>query len=98
MNREAYPYWEPVDEEEECLECDEEDEAEEEFTDSTDISGDDFTLSSDGLTVEFGQEGSKQEIIEGMDIATLRSYIRGNGGKVDTRWGQKRLIKEALKL
>jgi hypothetical protein len=41
---------------------------------------------------------SEREAINGMDTATLQAYIRGNHGKVDKRWGKKRLIQEALKL
>jgi len=86
----------PIDDEE-CIDCDEE-----ESIDSTDTSQDDVTVSveklSGGLTIELGQEGSKQELIMGMDVNTLRGYIQGNGGKVDGRWGPKKLIEEALKL
>jgi len=99
LNKEAYPYWELVDEDEECVDCDEE---EDESVDSTDSTRDNITLSleesTDGLTLELGQEGSKQELVRGMDVVTLRGYIQANGGKVDGRWGPKKLIEEALKL
>jgi len=98
LNKEAYPYWELVEEDEECIECDED---EEESIDSTDSNQDDVTLSVEeppvGLMMELGQEGSKHELVMGMDVRTLRGYIQGNGGKVDNRWGRKRLIEEALK-
>jgi len=41
---------------------------------------------------------SEREAINGMDVVTLQAYILGNRGKVDKRWGKKRLIQEALKL
>ena len=41
---------------------------------------------------------SEREAVNGMDVATLKAYIVGNHGKVDKRWGRKRLIQEALKL
>lgn len=53
---------------------------------------------SDGLHVEFGAGLTDEELIKGMDTALLKNYIVANGGKVDGRWGKKRLIQEALKL
>ena len=49
-----------------------------------------------GMTAAAGF--SEREAINGMDTATLQAYILGNRGKVDKRWGRKRLIQEALKL
>jgi len=56
-----------------------------------------FTLSQGGDVTE-STGFSEQEAIRGMDKATLQAYIVGNNGKVDARWGRKRLIQEALKL
>lgn len=53
---------------------------------------------SDGLHIEFGGGITEAELITGMDTATLKNYVVANGGKVDGRWGKKRLIQEALKL
>jgi len=56
-----------------------------------------YTINQGGdMTVEAGF--SEREAINGMDTATLQAYILGNHGKVDKRWGRKRLIQEALKL
>lgn len=56
-----------------------------------------FTINQGGgMTSEAGF--SEREAINGMDTATLQAYILGNRGKVDKRWGRKRLIQEALKL
>jgi len=54
---------------------------------------------STGLTREFKGESPTHEVfIRGMDDELLKTYIEGQGGKVDGRWGRKRLIEEALKL
>lgn len=53
---------------------------------------------SDGLHTEFGTGITEEELIRGMDVALLKNYIVSNGGKVDGRWGRKRLVQEALKL
>lgn len=56
-----------------------------------------YTINQEGdMTAEAGF--SEREAINGMDTATLQAYIVGNRGKVDKRWGRKRLIQEALKL
>jgi len=56
-----------------------------------------YTINQSGdMTPETGF--SEREAINGMDTATLQAYILGNHGKVDKRWGRKRLIQEALKL
>jgi len=56
-----------------------------------------YTINQGGdMTPEAGF--SEREAINGMDTATLQAYILGNQGKVDKRWGKKRLIQEALKL
>lgn len=41
---------------------------------------------------------SRADMIAGMDTITLKAYIVSNGGKVDNRWGLKKLIEEAQKL
>lgn len=56
-----------------------------------------YTINQDGdMTSVAGF--SEHEAINGMDVATLQAYIVGNNGKVDGRWGRKKLIEEALKL
>ena len=56
-----------------------------------------YTINQDGSMTE-NTGFSEREAINGMDVATLQAYIVGNHGKVDKRWGRKRLIQEALKL
>jgi len=41
---------------------------------------------------------SSEQMIRGMDMATLRGYIRGQGGEWNKHWSRERLIKEALTL
>jgi len=41
---------------------------------------------------------TEKEIFNGMDVNTLKLYIINQDGKVDNRWGHKRLVQEALKL
>lgn len=55
---------------------------------------------SRGLTKAFNQSTppTDNDFIHGMDDATLKYFITGNGGKVDGRWGRTRLIEEAKKL
>ena len=54
--------------------------------------------SSDGLREELGGGISEEALIRGMEDALLKTYIVGNGGKVDGRWGREKLVQEALKL
>ena len=84
------PYWEPVEKQEST-------EAE------TDPEPADKQVSppekSAGLTRVFkGTPPSQEEIFAAMDAGMLKSVVESNGGKVDGRWGKKRLIEEALKL
>lgn len=52
-----------------------------------------------GLTKKFtGAPPSPKDFIEGMNEEDLRSFIGASGGRVDKRWGKKRLVEEALKL
>jgi len=53
---------------------------------------------SAGLTAEFGAGLMEADLIKGMDDSLLKTYIMGNGGKVDGRWGREKLLQEALKL
>jgi len=54
---------------------------------------------SKGLTKKFGgTPPTHEDFIKGMDVKTLRNYIRGQLGKVDMRWGKTKLIEEALKI
>jgi len=56
-------------------------------------------LPSPGLHKSFdGAPPTEKDFIMSMDIPTLRVYIEGQGGKVDGRWGLKKLVEEALKL
>jgi len=41
---------------------------------------------------------TQDDMIAGMDKETLKMYITSMGGKVDSRWGLKKLIEEAQKL
>jgi len=43
-------------------------------------------------------ELTRDDMIAGMDSETLKTYIESMGGKVDNRWGIKKLIEEAQKL
>ena len=120
-DKEMYPYWEPVDEDEvseETEDVDDESSVDDEVKeDSTDSTEDDVASSADEeerepdeglnmLAYTIDQGGSmtenagfsEHEAINGMDVATLQVYIAGNHGKVDKRWGRKKLIEEALKL
>ena len=53
---------------------------------------------SDGLHTEFSAGITEADLIRGMDTPLLKTYILGNGGRVDGRWGRKRLLQEAMKL
>jgi len=90
-------YWEAVDKAEKADEPEVEIEVEAEVIDEElEL---DVQLPSPGLTKVFGGDlPSFEDGIKSMDTRTLRVYIEGQGGKVDKRWGQKRLIAEALKL
>jgi len=100
-NQEIYPYWEPCEKEEsedsliENQDSIDESEIEDESSEGLNTLG--FTINQGGDMTE-SAGFSEQEAIMGMDKATLQSYIVGNNGKVDARWGRKRLIQEALKL
>jgi len=101
-NQEIYPYWEPCEKEEVegSTDSGEDDvviSVEEEDESSEGLSTLGFTINQGGDVTE-SAGFSEQEAIRGMDEATLRAYIVGNNGKVDSRWGRKRLIQEALKL
>lgn len=75
-----------------------------EVTGSTDSSEDEsidvVALSGEPEMTEFDSGGPPAvlEMLNGMDIGTLRVYVRGQGGQVDGRWGKNRLIQEALNL
>ena len=55
---------------------------------------------SAGLTKTFnkGDPLTDNDFVLGMDDATLKHFIVGQGGKVDGRWGRDKLIEEARKL
>ncbi len=55
---------------------------------------------SAGLTKSFnkGDPLTDNDFVLGMDDATLKHFIVGQGGKVDGRWGRDKLIEEARKL
>jgi len=55
---------------------------------------------SPGLTKAFnqGDPQTDDDFVLGMDDATLKYFIVGQGGKVDGRWGRDKLIEEARKL
>lgn len=93
---EQLPYWESISEAEIGEESKPEVEAVEEP--EPDINTD-IEIPSPGLTKRFGgMPPTERDFIMSMDEATLRVYIAGQGGKVDGRWGRKKLIEEALKL
>jgi len=84
------PFWEAVEEQEST-----EVKIDFEYTDK-EIS---TPVKSTGLTREFkGAPVSPADFFEAMDVEMLKHVIESNGGRVDGRWGRKRLIEEALKL
>ena len=93
---EQLPYWEVVSASEIIAEAETENEVEPEIAEEETES--DIQLPSPGLTKEFsGAPPTEMDFIMGMDDDTLRMYITGQRGKVDGRWGRKKLIEEALK-
>jgi len=90
-------YWEAVDKTEKADEAEVKIEVEaEDIEEEAEL---EIQLPSSGLTKAFGGDlPSFEDGIRSMDVATLRVYIEGQGGKVDGRWGPKKLVEEALKL
>lgn len=92
-------YWEAVDKAEKAEELEAEIEVEVKTEVIDEEAESEVQIPSSGLTKAYGgMPPTEEDFIMSMDIATLRVYIEGQRGKVDKRWGRKRLVEEALKL